>query len=226
VARDTVRPLLVGLALASLGVLVGTFPVWSPFAASSSLGPSASRGLRDEPLALSAFSFRSQHGTLVSERELRGHVWIANFIFTRCIGACPVLTAKLTALQRQLGDPRLRFVSFSVDPEHDTPELLASYAARWNGGESRWLLLSTDRRGIDALTLGVRATLEATSDALNPILHTTKFFLVDGAGSVRGVYESSDESELGRLMADAQTLASERSPSLESEAAAASALDR
>jgi hypothetical protein len=90
----------------------------------------------------------------------------------------------------------------------------------------RWLLLSTDRQGIDAVTVGVRAVLQSTSDALNPILHSSRFFLVDGSGSVRGVYESSDESELARLAADADTLSSEPSAAPESEADGASTSDR
>jgi protein SCO1/2 len=213
------RPVLWAIALGLCGVLVGTLPIWSPLAGPSTIGPNALRGIRDAPLTLPTFSFRDQHGGRVSERELRGHVWIANFIFTRCTGACPILTAKLVALQRKLTQPRLRFVSFSVDPEHDTPEVLADYAARWNGGEVRWLLLSTDRQGLDAVTVGVRAVLQSSSDALNPILHSSRFFLVDGSGSVRGVYESSDETELARLAADAETLSSEPSAAPESEAA-------
>ena len=79
------------------------------------------------------FSFRDQHGKSTTDRELLGHVWIADFIFTSCTTVCPMLSAQMVMLQRSLPHPELRFVSFSVDPAHDTPEVLQAYAQRWQG---------------------------------------------------------------------------------------------
>jgi protein SCO1/2 len=153
-----------------------------------------------------AFSFRDQTGTVRRPVDLAGHVWIADFIFTTCTTVCPLISAQMVLLQRRLRDPELRFVSFSVDPVHDTPEVLAEYARSWNPGERRWLLLSTDEKGLAATAAGMRVALEPTGDEEDPILHSRMFFLVDGEGRVRGVYDSGDEAALQRLTRDAEGL--------------------
>jgi YHS domain-containing protein/mono/diheme cytochrome c family protein len=96
-------------------------------------------------------------------------------------------------------------VSFSVDPEHDTPEVLARYAEQWRK-DPRWVLLSTDPAGIQATARDMRVALMKTDDAVNPIMHTSMFFLVDAVGKVRGVYDSADDQALERLAADVDTL--------------------
>jgi protein SCO1/2 len=154
-----------------------------------------------------AFSFVSHTNRRITNRELAGHVWIANFIFTQCTNSCPLITAKMALLQRRLADPALRFVSFSVDPQHDTPEVLAQYASEWRKTEERWLLLSTDSAGLEAVTQGLHVTLEKTVDKKNPIAHTAQFFLIDAKGSVRGYYSSDNDAALTRLVGDATELA-------------------
>jgi protein SCO1/2 len=152
------------------------------------------------------FSFVDQHGKPTTERDLAGGVWIADFIYTQCTSACPLLSAKLALVRRQLADPRVKFVSFSVDPEHDTPEVLRSYELNWGPEDARWALLSTDPGGLAALAEGMRVAVSPTQDLNDPILHTTLFFLVDSASKVRGAYDSSDDTALDRLVQDAKRL--------------------
>ena len=153
-----------------------------------------------------SFSFIDQHGKPATERDLAGSVWIADFIYTQCTSACPLLSAKLALVRRQLADPRVKFVSFSVDPEHDKPEVLRSYEQNWGPEDARWTLLSTDPKGLAALAEGMRVAVSPTQDPNDPILHTTLFFLVDAASKVRGAYESSDDTALDRLVQDAKRL--------------------
>jgi protein SCO1/2 len=153
-----------------------------------------------------AFSFVDQHGKATTERDFAGGVWIADFIYTQCTSACPLLSAKLALVRRQLADPRVKFVSFSVDPEHDTPEVLRSYEQNWGPEDARWALLSTDPKGLAALAEGMRVAVSPTQDPRDPILHTSLFFLVDSAARVRGAYDSSDDTALDRLVQDAQRL--------------------
>ncbi len=159
-----------------------------------------------------AFSFVSQKNQRITSRGLAGHVWIANFIFTQCSSTCPMITAKMVLLQRRLADPKLRFVSFSVDPAHDTPDILAKYADAWQSNEQRWLLLSTDPSGLEAVTRGLHVALKKTGDSKNPIAHTSQFFLVDTQGSVRGIYPSDNDAALARLADDATALAQSEPP--------------
>lgn len=160
------------------------------------------------------FSFPNQRGVTVSPATLSGQPYVANFIFTTCRTVCPLLTAKMVQVQRQLPDAPLRFVSFSVDPEHDTPAALAAYAQRWNPTEARWELLSTEANTLPALAAGfhVTASKNADSAALDPIMHSSVFVLVDAQGLVRGVYDSEHREDFQALVRDARTLAHDGAP--------------
>jgi len=152
------------------------------------------------------FSFASHTGGTVTPATLKGKVWIADFIFTTCKTVCPLITARMTALQRRIPDSGLHFVSFSVDPENDTVDALAEYARTWNPEERRWTLLATDPSGLDAVARGMRVAVSPTDDPENPIMHTNLFMLVDRYGQVRGVYNSSDKLAVQRLERDARML--------------------
>jgi protein SCO1/2 len=154
-----------------------------------------------------AFAFTDQTGHPLSDTALRGAPFIADFIFTRCTSTCPLLSARLVLLEHAIADRRVRFVSFSVDPEHDTPAALAAYARRWHGDQTRWQLVATTPAGLRALAAGMKATVQATGDAADPLLHSNRFQLVDGDGFVRGVYDSSDDADMAVLAADAARLA-------------------
>jgi len=152
------------------------------------------------------FEFASQAGRALRNDELRGQVWIANFIFTQCTSICPTMTAKMVQLQRSLNAPQLRFVSFSVDPQNDTPTVLASYAREWSPAETRWWLLSTDGENLLRVAKGFGVTVQPTDDPADPILHSNRFFLVDPRGLIRGAYISDDDEAMERLVSDTNRL--------------------
>lgn len=161
-----------------------------------------------------AFEFESQAQRKLANAELRGQVWIANFVFTQCTSICPTMTAKMVLLQRSLSAPQLRFVSFSVDPEHDTPAVLANYAAQWSPGETRWWLLATEPENLARVAKGFGVTVQKTDDVEDPILHSNRFFLVDPRGMIRGAYLSDDDEAMERLVSDTNRLmAQEFAPS-------------
>jgi protein SCO1/2 len=153
-----------------------------------------------------AFSLVDQQGKATDRASLEGRVWIANFFFTSCTSVCPTLSARFRLVQRRLSDPRLRFVSFSVDPERDTPRALSDYANTWAKSEPRWSFLRTDPDSLQALVDGMRVVAEPTGDAKNPILHSSLFFLIDPRGRVHGMYDSHDELALTHLVRDAEAL--------------------
>jgi protein SCO1/2 len=156
-----------------------------------------------------AFAFPDQDNHRVSNTDLLGHVWIADFIFTQCTSACPILTSKMLLLQKQLKQPDIRFISFSVDPEHDSPAVLKQYARLWEGDESRWRLLSTDPNGLAAVAAGMKVTVAKSDDKDNPILHSSLFLLIDKTGNVYNIYDSIDNAALTQLVDDATYLAGE-----------------
>ena len=135
--------------------------------------------------------------------DLRGKVWIADFIFTRCPGPCPRMSSRMASLQSRLSsDTGLLLVSISVDPEFDTEEVLAKYAAQYRAVKGRWLFLTGDKAAIHQLAKS--GFLVGGVDDVT--LHTTRFVLVDRQGRVRGYYSSSDEDELRNLLNDARSL--------------------
>jgi len=155
------------------------------------------------------FSFQDQNGNWTSSRSLCGHIWISDFFFTSCTSICPMMTAKMAHLQRALTDTDIRFVSFSVDPDHDTPAVLKQYAAMWKADEMRWRFLSTDRQHLVATAEGMRTFVQPPSKD-SPIQHSSLFILTDQNGDVRGVYDSDDNEALGRLVQDVAGLAGHR----------------
>jgi protein SCO1/2 len=154
----------------------------------------------DRPTRLVPFSGTDQQGRSVSERDFAGHAVVADFIFTRCRGACPTLTARLAALRRLVTDPEVRFVSFSIDPAHDTPAALRAYAARWGAEDGRWRLLSLDATTVKAVARGLGQFVG--DGAGGPVAHSDRFVLIDPTGEVRDTFPSDDPGAM-RQLADA-----------------------
>ncbi|HZH02705.1 MAG TPA: SCO family protein [Myxococcaceae bacterium] len=154
-----------------------------------------------------AFSLQDQRGRRVRPEDLRGQPYVANFIFTTCTTSCPLLTAKMMQVQRALTNVPVRFVSFSVDPVHDTPEVLAAYARRWAPGEPRWSLLTGEAAHVSQIVSGFHAVARPAGwGSGESIVHSSTFALVDADGGVRGTYEVSRQGELQALVADVRKL--------------------
>jgi YHS domain-containing protein/mono/diheme cytochrome c family protein len=98
----------------------------------------------------------------------------------------------MAQLQRKIADPEVRFISFSIDPEYDTPAILKRYAARWSD-DSRWRLLATKRRALHPLMAQLNVFAEKTDDPNDPIDHSTGFLLIDPDGGLRGAYRDDAE---------------------------------
>ena len=164
--------------------------------------------------ALPAFALVERSGRPLSLADLRGHPWIADFIFTQCGGACPAMTARMARLRREIPED-VRFVSFTVDPAHDTPEVLSRYADAFHAGPS-WLfatgpqkdLYDLSVRGFKLAAMEVPPGERAGGDG--PFLHSSKLALVDADGVIRGYYDSTDEQALRGLVADAAALQARR----------------
>jgi cytochrome oxidase Cu insertion factor (SCO1/SenC/PrrC family) len=160
------------------------------------------------------FTLTEANGTSLRNEDLLGKVWIASFIFTRCGEACPTMMRHEVHLQAELPvRDDLRLVSFSVDPDWDTPKVLTDYAHVFGADRSRWLFLTGDKKQIYPLaSKGFRlSTLDADPTKEMPILHSTKLVLVDRRGAIRGYYDSTDEAELQKLARDARQVLAERS---------------
>jgi protein SCO1/2 len=123
-------------------------------------GPAVRVGVLNAPQRLEvygevpSFSLVAQTGQLVTREAFQGKAWIANFIFTSCRTTCPRQTATMAQLQRDLAsEPDIRLVSITVDPDHDTPEVLTGYAERFHADPHRWVFLTGEEKAIYSLAL-------------------------------------------------------------------------
>ncbi len=182
------------------------------------------------PLAtLPAFTLTNQDGKVVTGDDFRGHVWVANFIFTSCMGACPILTQKMQGVQewvtelehRQSKKLPVALASFTVDPKTDTPEKLHEYGLKYKADFSRWSFLTGDLPAIEAtIVKGFRMSMDAGMGAAEDdksapafektydIMHGERFVLVDQQGRIRGYYVT-DREGLGKLSKDIEALLAE-----------------
>src|SRR5688572_6228714 len=153
------------------------------------------------------FSLGDQNGATIDNATLKGRVWIVDFIFTSCGHVCPRMTARRVELQQELNDPRISFLSFSVDPEHDTAETRKTYAAKHGVDESRWHFVSPANRDAAMKLATAMKIAGKPREADNPILHADRFLLIDASGRVRGIYHLDDPAAMARLAGEASALA-------------------
>lgn len=175
-------------------------------------------GDMDDFGAVPEFCLVSQVGDSVRLGDLRGGPWIADFIFTSCASSCPMMTTQLQGLEKALAnEPHVRLVSFSVDPERDTPARLAEYAAEYGAKPERWLFLTGDKTALRRLSIdgfhlpAADATPEDLAAGAEPVMHSTRFVLIDARGRIRGYYDGGDEKAMESLRSHVRRLASDAS---------------
>jgi protein SCO1 len=149
---------------------------------------------------VAAFALTNQSGQAVTLANLRGKVWVADIIFSRCAGPCPRMTRQMASLQDALPqDNSVQLVSLTTDPEFDTPEVLAKYAARFNANPDRWQFLTGTKKeivnlAIDSLKLtAVETKPEERADEADLFIHSTIFVVVDKQARLRGVFETGGD---------------------------------
>jgi len=169
--------------------------------------------------AVPDFTLTERSGQPLRRADLAGGPWIANFVFTRCSGMCPALSARMADVRHRVADAglRARFVSFSVDPTHDTPEVLREYAARVGAAGDDWLFLTGTRAALyDLIGTGFRLSVDerpasaVAAEGGELIAHSDRFVLVDGAGHIRGYYHGLDAGMPDEMVRDLAALAGER----------------
>jgi protein SCO1/2 len=148
-----------------------------------------------------------QTGQPFSTAQLRGRPWAADFIFTSCGNICPIMSGKMAEVQNQT-PAKLAMVSFSVDPEHDTPAVLKGYGERLHADFSRWHFLTGTHAQMADAALQMKISVKS-ADAQGPLMHSDKFLLVNASGKVVGVYSGTSAEDVRRLIADATKLAGE-----------------
>ena len=206
------RFLLLGALVVGLGIVLGT-ALWLK------IGPHSQFGASDENSrerlmqygAVPDFSLTERNGDPVTLADLRGKVWIADFIYTSCTDTCPLQTGMMAKLQEEYrAKPEVRLVSVTVDPERDTPQNLSLYATRHHADVKRWFFLTGQRDRIirliqDGFHLSV-AALPNGAEQSGMIPHSPRFVLIDKDARIRGYYDSRELAAFIRLKNDMDTL--------------------
>lgn len=161
---------------------------------------------------LSDFSLTEASGEAFSSDTLHGKVWVADLVFTSCPSICPTMSSTMANLHRRVTNDDVRFVSISVDPEVDTPEVFDAYADRYSADRSRWHFLTGAPEDVNRvihqsfrLPAGDRIDRD---DGSYDMLHTGQFILIDQHMNMRGLYET-DRDGLDALERDIARLRSE-----------------
>jgi protein SCO1 len=157
------------------------------------------------------FALVDQSSAPVDRSAFDGTPWIASFVFTRCASVCPRLTERLRTIQElaRRSEPALRLVTFSVDPEHDAPSVLQTYADGHGADAEKWKFLTGSEDAIRAVARSFAVALDGEADPAQPdfgIMHTGHLILVDGSSRIRGYYPSSESGVENRILDDLERL--------------------
>lgn len=154
------------------------------------------------------FTMTDSTGQPFDRAELAGKVWIADFIYTNCPAECPMMTARMHSVEKQVrSEDDVRLVSFSVDPDRDTPAALTAFAHRFGGPTKQWVFLT----GSPATVHELAYVTFHVGDVIGKMNHSTKFMLVDKSGHLRGYYSTLDQDGIPSMMKDLAALRREPS---------------
>jgi protein SCO1/2/putative membrane protein len=155
-----------------------------------------------DPAGIEDFSLTECHGQTVTKADLLGKPWVACFIFTRCAGPCPLVSQQMQILQDRLKGIDVRLVSFTVDPDRDTPEELRNYAKYYKADPNRWWFLTGDKKVIyHLIRRSFRMLVGEARDPTpgNEIEHSIEILHVDAGGVVRGRYNARNDVDMAKL---------------------------
>jgi len=161
------------------------------------------------------FAFTNQNGQTITQEDYKDVIYVADFFFTTCQTICPIMKDNMVWLQEQIKDmPDVKLLSFTVTPDIDTPEVLHQYAQKKGVIDSKWNMVTGDKKEIYYLARqSFLAVKTAEVGELYDMVHTENFVLVDKKGRIRGFYDGTvlDEEKQGvknvrQLLEDIQFL--------------------
>jgi protein SCO1/2 len=162
------------------------------------------------------FALTERSGKTITNHDLAGKIWVADFIYTTCPGPCPLITAGFAKIQTAVAnDPNVQLVSFTVDPESDTPPVLAKYADNFKADPNRWWFLTGPEKPLfDLIQNGFLQVVQDNSGkppepGQYKVTHSTYIALVDGQGNMRGFYDGTGDDGRAEVLRDIKLLEKE-----------------
>jgi len=164
-----------------------------------------------EHFSVPQFFFVNQEGIPLTNRFVKKKVWVVNYFFTSCPTICPKMMAGLKLVQQAFtNDGQIRIVSLTVDPFHDTPAKLKSYAEKKNINLNQWQLATGNQVDLYRFARkGLFITANDGDGGVNDFIHSDKIVLIDLKNHIRGYYDGTDKDEIIKLIKDMKRLKSE-----------------
>lgn len=198
VGRKFDKSTLIWVVLGVIIIAIAAVNLWSIF------GTKPEVVTETVTVSVPDFSLTNQQGEPLGLSDMAGKIWIADFIFTNCPTICPAMTQEMARLQSEFVADPVYFVSFSVDPERDTTEVLTRYAAAYGADDRRWHFLTGDKTEI--YQLAEQGFSLAAGHKGSEILHSPRFVLVKADGNIHDFYDSRSKPAMLRLRRDVKTL--------------------
>ncbi len=181
-------------------------PIYSPSMVSDELVEEELRYVKKYH-RISDFSLLNQNGNNVTQEDYKNKIYVADFFFTTCPDICPIMTGNMLYLQENLKDTNVMLASFSVTPKIDTVEVLKEYSTLKGVDDSRWNLMTGDKKQIYDLARKSYLVAKAIPDGKNHgMIHTENFVLVDRDKRIRGYYDGTNIEDMDKLLDDIQIL--------------------
>jgi|TARA_E500000178_G_C17027705_1_gene758892 protein SCO1/2 len=156
---------------------------------------------------ISDFELTNQNGQIITHKFYKNKIYVADFFFTTCQDICPIMTKNMYRLQEELKDDNdILFLSHTVIPEVDTVQQLKKYAVENNVDDSKWNLVTGDKKQIYDLARKSYLAVEDTEYGEFDMIHTENFMLIDKKRQIRGFYDGTDDLEIDRLLSDIEIL--------------------
>jgi len=180
------------------------------------LGPKATRIVKGKVDTvyhqIPAFRFLNQDSLWVSEKDMSGKIYIADFFFTSCPTICPKMKTQLLRIyDRYATNDGVQILSHSIDPSFDTPSVLKKYAERLHVKAPKWNLLTGDKSEIYRIgEKSYMVTAQEDKNEAGGFVHSGAFILVDKNRHVRGIYDGTQEAEVNHLIEDIEILLKEK----------------
>ena len=156
---------------------------------------------------ISDFELTNQNGLKITQEYYNNKIYVADFFFTTCQDICPIMTKNMYKLQEELKNENdILFLSHTVIPEVDTVEQLKKYAIENNVDDSKWNLVTGEKRQIYDLARKSYLAVEDAKYGKFDMIHTENFMLIDKQKQIRGFYDGTKDEEIEQLISDIKIL--------------------
>jgi len=167
---------------------------------------------KEESFIVPSFSFINQNNQTLTNEFVKDKIWVADYFFTKCTSICPKLTTHLQKVQETFKqDNGVKIVSFTVDPDRDTPATLQVYASDYHANPSQWQFVTGDKKNLYAFARKGLFIIATDGDGgADDFIHSENLVLIDKDNHIRGYYDGTNDTEVDQLIKDIQRLKKEK----------------